>query len=64
MQWFRLLQLEQYGWIEGVWEDIDPKEEKRRARRLYHLTPEGVREARRVTANVTGLPVFQPGLAL
>jgi DNA-binding PadR family transcriptional regulator len=59
-----LARLEQYGWIAGVWEDIDPRQEGRRPRRLYRLTAEGLREARKVTAEARGLPVLQPGLAL
>lgn len=59
-----LARLEHYGWIVGVWEDIDPKVEGRRPRRLYQLTAEGARAAREVTAKAEGLPVLQPGLAL
>ncbi len=59
-----LARLEQYGWITGVWEDIDSSKEGRRPRRLYRFTPEGLREARKVTADARGLPVLQPGLAL
>lgn len=59
-----LARLEQYGWIAGVWEDIDPQKEGRRPRRLYQFTTEGLREARKVTADAPGLPVMQPGLAL
>ena len=59
-----LARLEQYGWITGVWEDIDPHREGRRPRRLYRLTAEGLRTAREVTAEARGLPVLQPGLAL
>lgn len=59
-----LARLEQYGWITGVWEDIDPQKEGRRPRRLYRLTAEGRQAAREATAEAEGLPVLQPGLAL
>lgn len=59
-----LARLEHYGWIMGAWEDIDPKVEGRRPRRLYRLTAEGSRVAKEVTAKAKGLPVLQPGLAI
>lgn len=59
-----LARLEHYGWIVGVWENIDPKVEGRRPRRLYHLTAEGTRAAREATAKAESLSVLQPGLAL
>jgi PadR family transcriptional regulator PadR len=41
-----LRRLEEAGWIEGRWEEIDPKSEGRPRRRLYRLTPEGLTNAR------------------
>ena len=59
-----LARLEQYGWIVGIWEAIDPKKEGRRPRRFYRLTDEGITRARKVTEKTMGLPILQPGLAL
>lgn len=42
-----LARLEQAGWIQGAWEDIDPATAGRRPRRYYRLTPDGVEYARR-----------------
>jgi PadR family transcriptional regulator PadR len=36
-----LIRLEDAGWLESYWEDVDPVKEKRPRRRLYHLTPAG-----------------------
>ena len=36
-----LARLEQAGWLESRWEEIDPSTEKRPRRRLYTLTPRG-----------------------
>lgn len=33
--------LEKRGWIEGRWENIDPREEGRPRKKLYRLTAEG-----------------------
>jgi PadR family transcriptional regulator, regulatory protein PadR len=33
-----LLRLEHEGWVASRWEDIDPRAEKRPARRYYRLT--------------------------
>ena len=33
-----LLRLEHEGWVASHWEDIDPRAEKRPARRYYRLT--------------------------
>lgn len=41
-----LRRLEQAGWLEASWEDIDPQQAKRRARRYYRLTNEGCLRAR------------------
>lgn len=37
-----LSRLEDNGWIEGRWEEIDASAEGRPRRRLYRLTPDGV----------------------
>ena len=41
-----LLRLEQAGWLDSAWEDVDPTIAKRPRRRFYRLTGEGVRHAR------------------
>jgi DNA-binding PadR family transcriptional regulator len=41
-----LARLQAAGWLTGVQEDIDPAVVGRPARRLYLLSPEGVRAAR------------------
>ena len=50
--------LENLGWIEGEWEDIDPAVEGRRPRRYYALTAAGLRAARDAQASfvVSGFP--------
>src|SRR5580698_196659 len=40
-----LLRLEHEGWVVSRWEDIDPRVEKRPARRYYSLTAGGAVEA-------------------
>src|ERR1700733_12303397 len=40
-----LLRLEQEGWVTSRWEDIDPRAEKRPARRYYRLTANGAVQA-------------------
>jgi DNA-binding PadR family transcriptional regulator len=40
-----LLRLEHEGWVSSRWEDIDPRAEKRPARRYYRLTPDGAIQA-------------------
>lgn len=42
-----LARLERVGWLESRWEDIDPSEEGRPARRYYRLTESGAMQARR-----------------
>lgn len=56
-----LLRLQDHGWIEGEWEDIDPSVEGRRPRRYWHLTPNGRARAR---AAVNEIDNFQPRPAL
>ena len=36
-----LARLEEAGWITGSWEDVDPAEVRRPARRYYRLTDHG-----------------------
>ena len=40
-----LARLEGFGWLESRWEDVDPSEAGRPARRYYTLTGEGARAA-------------------
>ncbi|MFY9933421.1 MAG: helix-turn-helix transcriptional regulator [Streptosporangiaceae bacterium] len=40
-----LLRLEHEGWATSRWEDVDPRAEKRPARRYYRLTPGGAVQA-------------------
>jgi DNA-binding PadR family transcriptional regulator len=41
-----LVRLDEAGWVEAHWEDIDPAAEGRPARRYYRLTPAGVTAGR------------------
>jgi len=45
-----LLRLQNAGWVEAYWEDIDPVAAGRPARRYYRLTPDGLVSARREVA--------------
>jgi DNA-binding PadR family transcriptional regulator len=45
-----LLRLEDEGWVTSRWEDIDPRVEKRPARRYYRVTAGGAVEARAALA--------------
>jgi PadR family transcriptional regulator, regulatory protein PadR len=40
-----LLRLEDQGWVTSRWEDVDPRAEKRPARRYYRLTAGGAAQA-------------------
>ena len=40
-----LLRLEREGWVNSRWEDVDPRAEKRPARRYYRLTADGAVQA-------------------
>jgi PadR family transcriptional regulator, regulatory protein PadR len=40
-----LLRLEEQGWVTSRWEDVDPRTEKRPARRYYRLTAGGAAQA-------------------
>ncbi|MEV5614443.1 PadR family transcriptional regulator [Streptomyces bacillaris] len=39
-----LIRLEQYGWLESRWEDIDTHAEGRPARRYYRLSEKGAQQ--------------------
>ena len=43
-----LARLENAGWLESGWEDINEAREGRRKRRYYKLTGHGAREARKI----------------
>jgi PadR family transcriptional regulator PadR len=45
-----LARLEGVGWVESRWEDVDPREQGRPARRYYRLTGDGVEAARQALA--------------
>ena len=46
-----LLRLEDEGWVTSRWEDIDPRAEKRPARRYYRLTAGGAVQASTAVAS-------------
>ncbi|GIE10379.1 PadR family transcriptional regulator [Paractinoplanes ferrugineus] len=41
-----LLRLQRAGWVDAIWEDVDPVAAGRPARRYYRLTPDGLVTAR------------------
>ena len=45
-----LARLEGVGWLESRWEEVDPREQGRPARRYYRLTATGVEAARQALA--------------
>lgn len=45
-----LARLEGVGWLESRWEDVDPRQAGRPARRYYRLTADGVTAARNALA--------------
>lgn len=47
-----LARLEGLGWLESAWEDVDPQEVGRPARRYYRLTAQGARDGRAALASV------------
>src|SRR5439155_6277065 len=47
-----LHRLQEAGWLASRWEEIDPVEESRPARRYYRLTAEGVAAARQALAEL------------
>ncbi|WP_155345174.1 helix-turn-helix transcriptional regulator [Acrocarpospora pleiomorpha] len=46
-----LARFEGVGWLESQFEEIDPSEQGRPRRRYYHLTPDGIEQARLALAN-------------
>src|SRR6476619_5783930 len=61
-----LARLERLGWVESRWEDVDPHEAGRPARRHYRLTTDGIEGARDGLARAyrprpAGIPRPQPG---
>ncbi|MEU4419884.1 PadR family transcriptional regulator [Actinoplanes sp. NPDC024001] len=56
-----LHRLQEAGWVTARWEEIDPSEQGRPARRFYRLTPSGVVDARQALAELraqTSVPAF------
>lgn len=47
-----LARLERVGWVSSRWEDVDPSEAGRPARRYYRLTATGAEQARVALARV------------
>lgn len=57
-----LHRLQAAGWLDTRWEDVDPAEQGRPARRFYRLTPDGVRQARSALAQLRAQTAV-PGIA-
>lgn len=57
-----LARLEQHGWLESDWEDIDPVAKGRRPRRYYKLTGVGALQAQRTIAEKAPFMRLQPGV--
>ena len=56
-----LARLEGMGWVESRWEDIEPREAGRPARRYYQLTAEGLpRAAHALSRSRTAVHHFGP----
>ncbi|WP_160166027.1 PadR family transcriptional regulator [Actinoplanes sp. OR16] len=53
-----LVRLQQAGWLEREWEDIDPAVEQRPARCFYRLTVKGRQRAEAVLAERPVLPAW------
>jgi len=51
-----LTRLEEAGWVESLWEDVDPTKAGRPARRYYTLTGLGHTEATAKLSARSGLP--------
>ncbi|MEU9201924.1 helix-turn-helix transcriptional regulator [Streptomyces sp. NPDC048332] len=49
-----LIRLEQCGWLESRWEDIDTHEEGRPKRRYYRLSQKGAQSATAALAKASG----------
>jgi PadR family transcriptional regulator PadR len=47
-----LARLEDLGWVESRWEDVDPRTAGRPARRYYRITAHGAEQARTELARV------------
>lgn len=62
-----LARLEQVGWVESRWEDVDPRDEGRPRRRYYRLSPDGAAPARvalrRAAAKGNAIGRLRPGWA-
>lgn len=58
-----LARLDAAGWIEGQWEEIDPREAARPRRRLYVLTMAGRARARSVFSQLNVPPDVEKALA-
>ncbi|MEU5452584.1 PadR family transcriptional regulator [Streptomyces californicus] len=50
-----LIRLEQYGWLESRWEDIDAHVEGRPARRYYRLSEKGAQQVPQALAKANRL---------
>jgi DNA-binding PadR family transcriptional regulator len=57
-----LARLESAGWVTSSWEDVDPGDAGRPARRYYRLSADGVPAAREAVARARR-PVPRPGTA-
>jgi DNA-binding PadR family transcriptional regulator len=56
-----LARLEALGWVSSRWEDVDPSEAGRPARRYYRLTSDGVPAARAALARARRpVPLLRP----
>ncbi|GAA1612116.1 PadR family transcriptional regulator [Actinoplanes couchii] len=58
-----LHRLQDAGWVEARWEEIDPAEQGRPARRFYRLTADGAVSARQALADLraqTAVPGVNP----
>ena len=51
-----LLRFESAGWLKSRWEDVDPVEVARPKKRLYRITPSGVRSADEFLSEFQGVP--------
>jgi DNA-binding PadR family transcriptional regulator len=56
-----LHRLQAAGWVSAHWEEIDPAQARRPARRFYRLTPLGVTEARQALSRLQR-QITTPGL--
>ena len=54
-----LLRLESAGWLTSRWENIDPADAGRPRRRLYRMTPTGLRRASEVFATFNQVTSIQ-----